>query len=223
MKNKKGNIAVIAIIVVIVAITAGVVGWLVAKTSQAPTQQPAEKQQTTKTKTVVQTQPEVQQTTPKQSVSSTTDNAGEKNVLSACGITVTVKNKLPVKTESINSAGIIWHQMTIGGDMPDSRLEISCTAKNKNPKTNLDKLRNDASSVLDVQSDGATKVNKTLYNVFDATTISNISNLYSAMNRGYRAGSETVGFSNQDWVYTFSFMNPKENKNQDTFAISVKQ
>ena len=36
MKNKKGNVAVIAIIIVIVAITAGVVGWLVARKSQAP-------------------------------------------------------------------------------------------------------------------------------------------------------------------------------------------
>lgn len=39
MKNKRGNIAVIVIIIVIVAITAGVVGWMFAKKTQAPAQQ----------------------------------------------------------------------------------------------------------------------------------------------------------------------------------------
>lgn len=41
MKNKKGNVAVIALIIVIVAITASVVTWLVATKSQAPIQQVA--------------------------------------------------------------------------------------------------------------------------------------------------------------------------------------
>jgi len=40
MKNKKGNVAVITIIIVIVAITAGVIGWLIARTTQAPALQP---------------------------------------------------------------------------------------------------------------------------------------------------------------------------------------
>lgn len=39
MKNKKGNVAVIALIIVVVAITAGVIGFLFAKKTQAPTQQ----------------------------------------------------------------------------------------------------------------------------------------------------------------------------------------
>ena len=39
MKNKKGNVTVIALIIVIVAITAGFVGWMFAKKSQAPVQQ----------------------------------------------------------------------------------------------------------------------------------------------------------------------------------------
>jgi hypothetical protein len=41
MKNKRGNIAVIALIIVIVAITTGAITWLVATKSQAPTQQAA--------------------------------------------------------------------------------------------------------------------------------------------------------------------------------------
>jgi lipopolysaccharide export LptBFGC system permease protein LptF len=39
MKNKKGNVAVIAIIIVIVAITAGVIGWMFAKKSQVSVQE----------------------------------------------------------------------------------------------------------------------------------------------------------------------------------------
>lgn len=39
MKNKKGNIAIIAIIIVIVAITAGVIGWILAKKLEKPTPQ----------------------------------------------------------------------------------------------------------------------------------------------------------------------------------------
>ncbi len=220
MKNKQGNVAVIALIVVIVAITASVITWLIATRTQAPAPQVAVSQPTAP---VAQMQPVAKPTTPTtQATNLSATNPDEENSLSACGITVTLKNKLPVKTTSGNSEGIIWNQMTIGGDMPNSRLEIDCTAKNKNPQTDLDKLNNDASYVLGVQSDGANKADKALYKVFDGITISKISNLYSAMNRGYRTGSETIGFSNEDWVYTFSFMNPKENKSQDTFTISVK-
>jgi hypothetical protein len=39
MKNKKGNVAVIAIVIVIVAITAGVIGYLFANKKQVPVQQ----------------------------------------------------------------------------------------------------------------------------------------------------------------------------------------
>lgn len=54
MKNKQGYVAVIALIIVIVAITAGVVGWMFAKKSQAPVQQAAATQPTAP---VAQTQP----------------------------------------------------------------------------------------------------------------------------------------------------------------------
>lgn len=60
MKNKKGNIAVIAVIIAIVAITAGVVGWMFAKKSQAPTSQVATVQPIVP---VAQTQPEIPTTT----------------------------------------------------------------------------------------------------------------------------------------------------------------
>ena len=39
MKNRKGNVAVIAVVIVTIAITAGVVGWMFAKKTQAPVPQ----------------------------------------------------------------------------------------------------------------------------------------------------------------------------------------
>ena len=56
MKNKKGNVAIIAIIIVIVAITASVITWLVATKSQAPVQQAVVSQPTSTTQTQTATQ-----------------------------------------------------------------------------------------------------------------------------------------------------------------------
>ncbi len=61
MENKQYNISVIAIIVVIVTITAGVVGWIFAKKSQAPASQTVAMQETAP---VAQTQPATQATKP---------------------------------------------------------------------------------------------------------------------------------------------------------------
>lgn len=72
MKNKKGNVAIIAIIIVIVAITAGVIGWLLATKNQAPAQQAAA--QPAPVKSVTQTQPAATQpTAPAQSADETAD------------------------------------------------------------------------------------------------------------------------------------------------------
>jgi hypothetical protein len=59
MKNKKGNVAVIALIIVIVAITAGAIGWIFAKKTQAPVQQAAVIQPVSVEKTQPATQPAV--------------------------------------------------------------------------------------------------------------------------------------------------------------------
>ncbi|HEX8974355.1 MAG TPA: hypothetical protein VF817_02605 [Patescibacteria group bacterium] len=63
MKNKRGNVAVIAIIIAIVAIAAGVVGWMFAKKSQTPVTQTTATQQVTTQPNVSTTQP-AEQTTP---------------------------------------------------------------------------------------------------------------------------------------------------------------
>lgn len=60
MKNKKGNLNVIAIIIVIVAIITGVITWLVATKSQAPIQ----KESTTQPAPVAKIQPITQPATP---------------------------------------------------------------------------------------------------------------------------------------------------------------
>ncbi|MEI7425464.1 MAG: hypothetical protein WCK16_00865 [Candidatus Moraniibacteriota bacterium] len=60
MKNKRGNVAVIALIIVIVAITTGVITWLIATKTQAPVQQAV----VTQPAPVAKTQPVVQSTTP---------------------------------------------------------------------------------------------------------------------------------------------------------------
>lgn len=60
MQNKRGNVAVIVIIIVIVAITAGVIGWMFAKKTQAPSQQTV----VNKPIAPIQQQPAVQPATP---------------------------------------------------------------------------------------------------------------------------------------------------------------
>lgn len=146
-----------------------------------------------------------------------------KSSLSLCGINVIVKSNQPVSTNTGNSGGLAWGQLIVGDPMPHSVLAVSCTAKSKNPGSEAERLMNDVSYVLGIQSSGSSKVNKSLYTVFDKQTLSSIVDLYSAKDRGYRPGSETIGFSNQDWVYTFSFLNPEEGKNQNSFVISVNQ
>lgn len=54
MKNKKGNVLIIAIIIAIVALTAGVVGYLFAKKTQAPVAVPVATQPVAKTLVVTQ-------------------------------------------------------------------------------------------------------------------------------------------------------------------------
>jgi len=141
--------------------------------------------------------------------------------LSLCGINVVVKTDQSVKINTGNSGGSAWGQLIVGDAMPNSNLEISCRAKNKNPQSDTEKLMNDVSYVLGIQSSGSFKVSKNSYMVFDEKTLSSIGDLYSAKDRGYRVGSETIGFSTENWIYTFSFLNPEEAKNQNSFVISV--
>lgn len=141
--------------------------------------------------------------------------------LPICGINVFVKNNQSIKTSTGNSGELKWGQLLVGDSMPNSNLAISCTEKNKKPQTDLDKNMNDVAYVLSIQSDGSHKVNKNSYDVFDKSTLSYIKDLYSAKNRGYRPDSETIGFSTEDWIYTFSFLNQEQNKNQDSFIVSI--
>lgn len=142
--------------------------------------------------------------------------------LPICGITLTVKNGETVAattaTATQSSNGLAVASLTVGKAMPASDLYVSCTQKDPNPSA---VVGNDIGLNLSVQSDGSSKVDKNSYSVFDSKTSSIIPQLYSAMNRGYRQGSETIGFSAGSWLYEFSFLNPAQDKNQNDFVISV--
>lgn len=74
---------------------------------------------------------------------------------------------------------------------------------------------------IDNPTDGI-KVNKDNYLVFDQNTRTNgIDTLYSQSHMTRHPGWESIGFSNNEWYYEFSFSNPEQTKNQDTFVISV--
>ena len=135
MKNKKGNVAVITIIVVIVAITAGVVGWLLAKNSQAPAPQSiAVQQPATTTPVTQQTQPAVQQTAPT-SQSTTTQPAGNgcetgnkvyfeiKELGIKFLVDSSIKNDLIYKFNSENNVAYLSAKSLVA-------MDAGCTAEN---------------------------------------------------------------------------------------------
>ena len=76
--------------------------------------------------------------------------------------------------------------------------------------------------VLGIQSKQDTvEVNKNDYSIFDQQTLSNITHLYSNYPAGYSTSTDAIGFSTPDWYYEFSFTNPSQATNQNTFVISV--
>jgi hypothetical protein len=135
--------------------------------------------------------------------------------LSLCGVTLTVKTGQTVNMTADPSGS--WADLSVGDPMPGSVLDVSCTSRNGWDGHAQDTI----SYVLSVQSDGSSKVDKNGYLVFDGQTGSLISQLYSAKNGSYRSGSETIGFETADWLYLFSFLDPAQARNQDSFAISV--
>ena len=136
-------------------------------------------------------------------------SASRNYSLPLCGATLTVKTGQAVNTAETGSWGEAW----VGSAMPDSALDINCVSRSGNSQN--------ISDFLAIQSDGSSQVNKDDYLVFDQQTRSSITQLYLAKNRGYRAGSETVGFETADWLYAFSFLNPAQARDQDSFIISI--
>ena len=105
MKNKKGNVAVIAIIIVIVAITTGVITWLVATNSQAPVQQAVVTQPAPVAKTQPTTQPITQ---PTQDPTSLSKNGQVKADNAVCQSYSNVLSKYgDIKYDTLSSEGII--------------------------------------------------------------------------------------------------------------------
>jgi hypothetical protein len=73
MKNKRGNITVIALIIVIVAITTAIITWLVATKTQAPVQQAVVTQPTTPVAKTQPVAPATQETTQSAQIEGTSD------------------------------------------------------------------------------------------------------------------------------------------------------
>lgn len=98
MKNKQGNAAVIVFIVVIVAITAGAIGWMFAKKTEAPAAQVTTAQPTVP---ATQTQPKVVQPTAAQQASSTAQTDETVNWQTYTNAKYGVEFKYPVGYETV--------------------------------------------------------------------------------------------------------------------------
>ena len=113
--------------------------------------------------------------------------------------------------------------LSFGGPMPESRVHISCSPKNKNPVSNLDKLMNDITYILSIQSSDVELVdNPSIYSIFSKETLEKIDPLYSTKNRGYRKGSDTVGFEFNDWLYQISFKFAEEIQSTNDFFVELE-
>lgn len=111
MQNKKGNVAVIAVIVAVVAVTAGVIGWMFAKKSQAPAPQSVAIRQPAEPS--VQTSPT--QTTPAQQLA--TENV-ESFPIPEVGITVSFPQGYSlVRNKEVNRRGsFVAYDFRLAGD-----------------------------------------------------------------------------------------------------------
>ncbi len=105
MQNKKGNVAVITVIIVIVAITAGVIGWMFAKISQAPVQKMVENQSVSPDSTTQQFRDAtpIQQDTIVRSQQNDTTNSNSSEIVNSylqkcleddCGLFIKETNKI---------------------------------------------------------------------------------------------------------------------------------
>ncbi len=217
MKNNKGIAPLIIVLIVagILALVGG--GYYAVKKYKAPVIQPAATQTQTSTQPV---QDEAAST-----MTQKTDTQTVKNYsIIQCGVKLTVKINQTANIKNISTDRGTAIELTVGEPRPNSVLEIQCMAKNKSPQTDAEKFLNDVSNILLTVSGGKSgETEKNDYSVFDGQTLSLIKNLYWANGiSGYKDGSETIGFENQDWIYLFSFSNPEQARNQNSFVISIR-
>lgn len=217
MKNNNGIATLIAVLIVAGILALGGGGYYVVKKLWTPAVQPEIAQNK------ILTQPTQDEAA---SMTQKTDAQTIKNYsISQCGVELAVKTNQAVTIKNIKTErdnGDIM-QLYVGEPLPNSVLEIECQTKNKNPQTDAEKFANSVQNIFYITSNMSGEVNKNDYSVFDEQTLSLIKKLYWATGSGgYKEGSETIGFENQDWIYLFSFLNPEQAKNQDSFVISVR-
>lgn len=144
---------------------------------------------------------------------SVTKTEGQRTYsLPVCGVVVLAKNGDSVESTNIGEK--------FGAEMEYLKLASGFSMECRKVDRN-DSVFSSVSKVLSIQSSGSQKVDKNIYKVFDSMTLSDIKDLYSAKNRGYCRDCEDIGFQSDNWIYIFSFKNPDEARNQDTFIIAV--
>lgn len=144
---------------------------------------------------------------------SVTKTEGQRTYsLPACGVVVLAKHG-----DAVEATNIMEYPVTEAQYLNlTSGFSMECRKVDRN-----DSVFSSVSKVLSIQSSGSQKVDKNIYKVFDSMTLSDIKDLYSAKNRGYCSNCEDIGFQSSNWIYIFSFKNPNEARNQDTFIIAV--
>jgi len=202
MKNQKGSAVVWAIIIIAILVIAGGIYFYSRNSS-------------------VSTAP-IQTTTgaPAPTVSVNLNPSSQPSnsnaySLSQCGLSVTVKVDQPVNVASSSAASVYW--LTVGNNPTTSYdlLNASCRKASDFAPLNIQQILG-----IDAPSD-ASQVNKVDYSVFDQNTLSNIPALYSEVPAPHHPGSEEVGFERNGWIYEFTFSNPQDARNQNSFVISV--
>ena len=141
------------------------------------------------------------------STDQTSASSGETYRMPLCGVTVVDKNN---ETSSLSSDGM---SLRFGGN----NFGVDCW-----PSSTWLSDGFDIQTVLGIDGDHpGVLVNKNDYQVFDRATLASIQTLYSEYPAPHNPTMEFVGFSNQNWYYRFSFVDPSQDKNQNDYIISV--
>ena len=86
----------------------------------------------------------------------------------------------------------------------------------------LDERFYDIARVLKIQSSGVeTIIHPSVYGIFSEETLAQIDSVYSARNRGYKLGSEHIGFNLDDWMVEIIFPSSDELLSTRDFKVEI--
>lgn len=110
--------------------------------------------------------------------------------------------------------------VTLGQAMPQSDVHIECRS-NDTTSPHKNRMIVSVQEWLDTQSAGAQIVNKNEFSIFTPATLAAIEQLYNAKDRGYRQGSDTLGFQEGSWFYAISFKSDGAVKTTQDFKVHL--